>query len=318
MPAGLRIEYADGGRPLEITAGMKGLKYVGSFWNGGPASLSLGELNPAFPTYMTPYESYRYIGSWVNGQIQYLTGYSVSGNTITQSFGGNNQSGGAFAASVWQIDQSSPRSGLFIANSSDFTSIGNNLALGLCVFRGWVTINGSWTPPIPAGATGVTVFVKFNNTGVTLLYTGGAITCWGNSDMDSNPASVDVKVVVFVAGIEPTPHRGGLNMWNAAGRCTFSSANRPFITYGGTIPLTVGDQSTGGGMVQLCSTGAGFHGRDHGDTGWTKGLGFTMGDGFARVGWANLIHKDTEWYGANRTDYYVPGITVPVIPDIYI
>lgn len=65
------------------------------------------------------------------------------------------------------------------------------------------------------------------------------------------------KVVVFVTGVEPTPQQGGLNMWNSKGECTFSSGNRPFITYGKIVQLVVGGVSTDGGMVQLCGSGGG-------------------------------------------------------------
>ncbi len=319
MPAGLYIDFNDGGPPMVITAGMKGLKYVGSFYNGGPTTVYMPELNPAFPTYMMPYVGYRFIGKWVNGQVQILTGFNINGSNVTQLYGGNNQSGGSFAASVWQVDQTTPKSGLYISDSSDFTAFGNNLALGLCVYRGVVTINGSWTPPIPAGATGVTVFVKFNDNSKTLLYEGGAITCWNNqSGVDPAYQTVTAKVVIFAAGIEPTPQRGGLNMWNAAGRCTFSSGNRPFITYGGQLSINMNDQNTGGGMVQLCSTGWGFHSNDRGNTAWTKGMGLTMGNNTARAGWANLINKDTDWYSADYIEPHPNGFYLHIIPDIYI
>ena len=317
MPAGLHIEYADGGPDMNILAGMRGLKYVGSLYNGGAFSVNMPDLNPSFPTYMTPYDAFRFVGHPVNGQIEYITGFSVNGTTFSQNVGGNT-GGGAFAASVWQIDQSNPKSGLLIADTSDFTSIGNGKALGFCVFSGTVTINGAWTPPVPAGGVGVTVFVKFNNAGVTLHYNGVQVTCWANTPQDAYQTSVVAKVVVFVAGIEPTPQQGGLNMWNSKGECTFSSGNRPFITYGKTVSIGVGGSSTGGGMVQLCGTGGGRYARDQGNTQWTKGLGVTMGVDSVAVGWAYQITKDTDWYGENKVDYYVPGISVPVIPDIYV
>ncbi|EDE6094635.1 hypothetical protein BXG97_23170 [Salmonella enterica subsp. enterica serovar Enteritidis] len=161
--------------------------------------------------------------------------------------------------------------------------------------------------------------MKFNDNSKTLLYEGGAITCWNNvGDIDSVAQSVTAKVVIFAAGIEPTPQRGGLNMWNAAGRCTFSSGNRPFITYGGQIPINMADQNTGGGMVQLCSTGWGFNAHDNGNTAWTKGMGLTMGNNTARAGYANLIHKDTDWYASSSIEPHPTGFYVHVIPDIYI
>lgn len=318
MPAGLHIEYPDGGPDMNIISGMRGLKYVGSFASGGSASKVFPDLIPDYPTYLMPYSAFRFIGSWVNGQIMLLSGYTVSGQTVTQRYGGNNTSGGSFPGTVWQVDQSNPKSGLLVADTSDFTAISNRTALGFCVFRGTVTINGSWTPPIPAGAIGVTVFAKFNSPGSTLLYTGGAVTSWGNNGDDTRRPAVTAKIVIFATGIEPTPQQGGLNMWNAKGQCTFSSGNRPFITYGKTVKLTVGNQPTDGDMVQLCCTGAGNRGQDRGNTQWTKGFGVSMGDGYVRAGWANEISKDTDYYAADSTTYYVPGFSVLLIPDIYV
>lgn len=318
MPAGLHIEYPDGGPSMDITAGMRGLKYVGSFASGGSASKTFPDMVDRATAYLMPFSAYRTIGNWTNGQIQLLNGYTVSGQTVTQQYGGNNTSGGAFPGSVWQIDQSTAKSGLLISDSSDFTSISNSLALGFCVFRGEVNINGSWTPPIPTGAIGVTVFAKFNNTGVTLMYTGGAITSWGNNGNDTLRPSVTAKIVIFATGIEPTPQQGGLNMWNAAGKCTFSSGNRPFITYGKTVKISTSSQNTGGDMVQLCCTGTGVHGQDQGNAEWTKNMGVTMGNDIVRAGWGSEIRKNTDYYATDETTYYVPGFSVLRIPDIYV
>ena len=318
MPAGLHIEFPDSGPDMNITAGMRGLMYIGSFSNGGAASKSFPNLIPGYKTYFMPESAFRYIGSWVNGQIMYLTGYSVTGNEVKQNYGGNNQSGGSFAGSVWQIDGSSPNSGLLISDSTDFTAIGNELSLGLCIYRGTVTINGSWTPPIPSGATGVTIFVKFNQPSATLFYNGSSITSWGNAGGDTTRPSVTAKIAIFASGIEPTPQKGGLNMWNSSGRCTFSSANRPFITYGKTIKLNRTNQNTDGGMVQLCCTGAGNFCQDNANIQWTKAFGVSMGSNYATVGWGSEINKDANYYGADEVTYWIPGIEVLTIPDMYI
>ncbi|HGH3373795.1 TPA: DUF6453 family protein [Kluyvera cryocrescens] len=319
MPVGLHIEFADGGPDMNITAGMRGLKYVGSFGDGWGASQTFPEIVPGSAVYLTPYSTYRTIGNWTNGQIQLLNGYSVNGQIVTQQYGGNNWGGGSFHASVWQVDKSSPKSGLLIADSSDFTSISNNLALGFCVFRGVVTINGYWYPPIPPGATGVTVFAKFDNPGATLFYAGGAISSWGNNGTDTYQPAVTAKIVVFASGIEPVPQQGGLNMWNAAGKCTFSSGNRPFITYGRTVGLyATGWSATGGDMVQLCCTGTGVHGQDRGNTEWTKAMGVSMSSGAVSAGWGPEIRKNTDYYPDDQTTFYVPGFSVLAIPDIYV
>lgn len=318
MPTGLHIEFADGGPDMNILAGMRGLKYVGNFGSGGSAAKTFPDMVEGYQTYFMPYAAFRWIGNWVNGQLMLFSGYTVNGKTITQHYGGNNTSGGSFPGTVWQIDGSAPKSGLLISDSSDFTSIGNGSALGFCVYRGEVRINGSWTPPIPAGAVGVTVFAKFDSPGATLLYTGGAITSWGNNGDDTIRPVVTAKIVIFASGIAPIPQQGGLNMWNAAGECTFSSANRPFITYGKVIQLTRTNKPTGGDMVQLCSTGSGSHGQDQGNTKWVKGFGVSMGPDYVMVGWANEISKDTDWYAADETKYFIPGISVLAIPDIYV
>lgn len=319
MPAGLHIEYADGGPDMNILAGMRGLKYVGSFQDGGPASQTFTDIADGASVYLTPYSTYRIIGNWNDGQDQLLTGYSVSGKTVTQQYGGNNWSGGSFPSAVWQVDNSSPKSGLLISDSSDFTSISNGKALGFCVFSGTVTITGTWWPPIPSGAIGVTIFAKFNSGGASLFYSGGAVTSWGNNGDNTFNPSVTAKIVIFVTGIQPTPQQGGLNMWNASGECTFSSANRPFITYGRTVSLNVaGWSDTGGDMVQLCCTGSARYGMDRGNTEWTKYMGVSMSGNSASAGWGPEIRKNTDYYAKDQVIYFVPGFSVLTIPDIYV
>lgn len=303
---------------MNISAGMRGLMYVGAFRDGAEASQTFPGIVAGSAVYLTPYTTYKQIGNWNNGQFQLLKGYSVSGQVVTQQYGGNNFSGGAFPASLWQVDKTSPKSGLLITDSSDFTAISNEKALGACVFRGTVTINGTWQPPIPAGATGVAIFAKFNAAGVTLFYDGSSITSWGNNGDYTYRPAVTAKIVIFATGIKLTPQQGGLNMWNAAGECTFSSASRPFITHGKTVSLTRSWVDTGGDMVQLCCAGWGLHGEDHNDISWTKLMGVSMSGNSVSVGWGPELRTDTGYYGNGEEFFEIPGISVLTIPDVYI
>lgn len=316
MPAGLYVDFNDGGPPMIITAGMRGLIYAGDIPSGGALSVTLPNMKPNLPTYLLPRETFRFDGHPVNGKTVYLTGFSTSGSTLTQyvaGYGGYS----SFAASVWQVDQSSPTSGLYIADCSDFTAIGLATALGFCVFRGTVTIDGSWAPPIPAGATGVCVFAKFSDGSKTLFFDGSTVTCWTNTSDTSYNAAVTAKIVIFVSGIEPTPRKGGLNMWNAAGKCTFSSNNRPFITYGKTVAITNGWLDTGGGLVQLGCYGGYRFGSSSRNQEWTKALGITMSGNSVMIGKAYSISVDTGYNPSTQESFYVPGLYSLVIPDIY-
>lgn len=317
MPAGLYIDFNDGGPPMVITAGMKALIHAGDIPGGAGVSTYLPRLNPAFPTYMIPRETFRFDGHPVNGRIVYLNGFGINGNTVTQIIGGNGTHS-SFSASVWQVDQTVAMAGLFISDSSDFTAIGIDRSVGFCVFRGVVTINGSWNPPIPAGAVGVTIFAKFDASNRTLHYNGSQVTCWVNDVAESVSAAVTAKIVIFVSGIEPTPQQGGLNMWNAAGQCTFSSANRPFITYGKTVPITTNWVDTGGDLVQLGNFGGFRYGSDSRNQEWTKALGITMSGNGVMVGKAHSISVDTGYNSTTYQTYYVSGLSALTIPDIYI
>jgi len=157
MPSGLLIDLNDGGKPMEITAGLRCPTY------GGAISGGIGKVNTATVEGYVSGSNVIFIPTQTvisDEGIFKLDSVSISGANVTQNWSGNSNPGlpkpqrVAFSGTLWQILPISQSSnvGLLVANSTDFTAITTTARLGYCIYKARVTVGTSgWVTPAIEG-----------------------------------------------------------------------------------------------------------------------------------------------------------------------
>ncbi|CZV25725.1 MULTISPECIES: DUF6453 family protein [Enterobacter] len=160
-----------------------------------------------------------------------------------------------FPGSLWQIFPSGQRSGvgLLISNSTDFTSITNATHSGQCIWKGTVNVpTGGWAVPTIAGYD-KSKYIVFGrcNSGNTVDFDGNTVRFFSPpSTNDDAPTTGTIDIVIFASGVAPQPGTG-LNIFNAAGACTFSTTRRPFVYLNQLWTPSKNTVSIGSGYVPL-------------------------------------------------------------------
>lgn len=139
--------------------------------------------------------------------------------------------------------------GIRLQNSTNLTEVTNTGACLRPIWRGEVKINGHWQyPDLGGDRSKYIAFVNWNNPSVGLTsnmyainessYTGdywgiacGQADLTGRYDGLGHERSVDAKVVIFYPA-EPEITPCGINIFNAAGQCSWSSKYTPFLLRG--------------------------------------------------------------------------------------
>lgn len=258
MPNGLYINLNDGGPAMEITAGLR----CPAFANQLPAQwgnqYTINGYVPGSQIVVFPKDCvYRvFRGTNLVPTIGMFSSYSTTGSQITMNTWWSDNWGEArtFASSVWQIYPStiSGTSGLYIQDSSNFLGITDTSSIGYCIFRGTITVNGTWTMPTFDGVDRARYicFAKWSADGITVEFDGNNITACVDKNGDDQAATVSMQIAVFAAA-PPSPAQYGLNFFNAAGQCTFSTAKRPFVYNGFNYNPSWDYQDIGNRFVML-------------------------------------------------------------------
>lgn len=237
MPSGLLIDLRDGGPAMEITAGLRCPSYCGysAGSNGYGSTIPIPGYVSDSVAVFSPHVTANIVpgGTVLVPDIDVMTGVTQSGSNLVFSFWSNyNAKSITYKGNIWQIFPASQSSnvGLYISDSTDFTTISNGSIVGQCIYRGRVTINGSWSPPSVAGFNrqSYAVFGKWSEAGVVVEYDGNVIRAVQERNGANVNASVTMDVVIFATGSAPVPG-DGLNFFNSAGQCTFSTTRRPFV-----------------------------------------------------------------------------------------
>lgn len=260
MAEGIMVDYNDGRPAMIITAGLRAPSYVTSFsgWGQGNNYFSVTTpLNNGSQLIVVPTKP---VHVEVDGGTNVATAVSMS--TISRNgnsgFTINGFTSPSYYASYpnWSgivmeiLPSSSFNQGLFVSNSTDFTSISNVSKLMTCAYSGRVTVNGRMRLPV-----GGIPFGKWDNPNVSVGFDGQDIIVrdisYGGSD--DVPGSVTMDLAIF----NNTPPVGGpgITMTNGQGIVTFSTLKRPFV-YSGTYVISGSNQSIGGDMTLICFTGA--------------------------------------------------------------
>lgn len=233
MPSGLLIDLNDGGPRMEITAGLRCSSFCNYFpgvWDKNTYQIS-GYV-PGSQIVVIPHNSveWQHRDNNVIPTISMLESYSVSGDTITYNTWWSDKWGRkrTFANTVCQILPAQTGQGLLIQDSTDFLSITDSTMVGYCIWRGTVTVNGSWqTPTTNIDRNRYMVFAKWSADGVTVEFDGDRIWACQDRNGEDREASVTMQIAIFASGISPTPGPG-LNFFKN-GQCVFSTTKRPFV-----------------------------------------------------------------------------------------
>lgn len=323
MPSGLLIDLNDGGKPMEITAGLRCPTY------GGAISGGLGNATSASVSGYVSGSSVLFIPSETvisDEGIFKLDSVSISGATVTQNWSGESNPGlpkpqrVAFSGTLWQILPVSQSSnvGLLIASSTDFSSITTASSVGMCIYKARVSVGTSgWNTPAITGfdRSKYLVCCKWDSP-YTLDYNGSRLMFLNDgSNISDQPMTGTVDVIIFAGGMAPVPANPGLNIYNAAGQCTFSTAKRPFVFMGNNLtPSTTAQTIPGGGYVPVGRFGLRVPGYAAGERINHYHYGLVMQGGALRVGRGAYVG----WASQQLANQGVTPIQLPVIPDMYV
>lgn len=323
MPSGLLIDLNDGGKPMEITAGLRCPSFGGAIVGG------VGKVNTVSVSGYVSGSNILFIPSETvisDIGIFKLDSVTISGASITQNWSGASTSGlptpqrVAFSGTLWQILPVSQGSnvGLLVQSSTDFTAITTAANVGVCIYAARVTVGTSgWTTPAIAGydRNKYLVCCKWDSP-YTLDYNGSRLLFLNDgSNITDQPMSGTVDVVIFSGGVAPSPANPGLNIYNSAGQCTFSTAKRPFVYLGTNItPSKTAQSVSGGGYIPVGRFGLRVPSYSSGDRVYHYHYGLIMQEGNIRVGRGAYVG----WSAYALADEGVTPISLPVIPDMYV
>lgn len=243
-----------------------------------------------------------------------LSGYSVSGNTITLNtwWSDNWTRSRTFSSSIWQILPAVSGAGMLIQDSTDFMSITDATMSGYCVWRGTVTFTGTWSTP----ATNISrdqymVFARWSASGVVIDFDGYTITAVTERDGDDAKATVTMQIAIFASGVAPTPGTG-LNIFKNS-TCVFSTTKRPFIYRNQKLTPSWTDANIGNSMVLLGRWG--FDSSTNGGWDYLKWAGLVMVGNSVRCGKGKVSATWTDRYPIQTRR--LTSLSIPYIDAMY-
>ncbi|WP_405125390.1 DUF6453 family protein (plasmid) [Pseudomonas marginalis] len=322
MPRGLLIDLNDGGKPMEITANLRCPSFGVEFDEAvnQPLSKTIPNFYTGSDVIFLPKQTV-YINSLTSSgvpNLYVLTSVTNNGPTVTQTVKKSNESSvnHTFAGSAWQIFPASTggrTAGLLISNSTDFLSITDATQVGVCIWKGTVTIpTGGWSTPAIAGydRSKYLIFAKWDSS-VVIDYDGSTVRAFNVTDADDSPGTATLNIVIFASGVAPTPGTG-LNIFNAAGKCVFSTTRRPFIFDGSMWTPTFTPTPLGGRYIMLGRYGL-YSSLSNGRYN-IKTVGLRMSGGAVSC----IRGKYIGWNDIQLINNTLTSVKVPVLPDMYL
>ncbi|EMI3953047.1 MULTISPECIES: DUF6453 family protein [Enterobacter cloacae complex] len=321
MPTGLLIDLNDGGKRMEITAGLRCPSFGANFDSGyqkakyADVSGYVSGAQVLFIPHATAYLD--------SGLLHKMNSVTISGGRVTQNSTmkdvsiSERESTYTFPGSLWQIFPSGQRSGvgLLISNSTDFTSITNATQSGQCIWKGTVNVpTGGWAVPTIAGYD-KSKYIVFGrcNSGNTVDFDGNTVRFFSPpSTNDDAPTTGTIDIVIFASGVAPQPG-AGLNIFNAAGVCTFSTTRRPFVYLNQLWTPSKNAVSIGSGYVPLGRFGLMAH--EVNGMYVYRMFGIKIQNGSASVQGGKYLGRERYAIFGNDT---VTPLNLPVLPDMYV
>lgn len=311
MAQGIYIDLNDGRKPMTITAGMRALNFAGNF------NVSSGGFSKTFPIQGNEGASRFLIPN--NGaysfeldrgvEIYYINGFSSTTSSGTISIGYENGYSNRitqFSGTVVEVLRASTGQGIYVADSTDFTSITTTDRLLVCKFAQRISFTNTYTLPI----YGIP-FGKWSNPGVSVEYNGSnqlICTNINTEDTGDTPGSVTMDLIIFQM-VAPTPGPG-LNIFNSNGICTLSTLTRPLVV-SGFINLSGSNQYIGESYFPILRCG--FNTRAIRAYKELRNKGIVMSNGYVRSGTGSRIVR---YEIGNRPDVTI-STPLPYLPDMY-
>lgn len=311
MAQGIYIDLKDGRNPMTITAGMRALNFAGNF------NVSSGGFSKSFPIqgnegasrFLLPNNGAYSFELDRGVEVYYITGFSSTASSGTISIGYENGYPDRitqFSGTVVEVLRASTGQGLYVADSTDFTSITTTDRLLVCKFAQTISFHDSYTLPI----YGIP-FGRWDNSGVSVEYDGSSrlmCTNINTNDTGHTPGSVTMDLVIFQM-VAPVPGPG-LNIFNHNGACTLSTVTRPLVV-SGFISLSGINQFIGDSYFPILRCG--FNTRAIPAYKELRNKGVVMSGGYVRSGTGSRIVR---YEIGNRPDVTIPT-PLPYLPNMY-
>lgn len=311
MAQGIYIDLKDGRNPMTITSGMRALNFAGNF------NVSSGGFSKSFPIngnegasrFLLPNNGAYSFELDRGVEVYYITGFSSTASSGTISIGYENgypDRVTQFSGTVVEVLRASTGQGLYVADSTDFTSITTTDRLLVCKFAKTISFHDSYTLPI----YGIP-FGKWDNPGVSVEYDGvNRLICTNinTDDTGHTPGSVTMDLVIFQM-VAPVPGPG-LNIFNDRGACTLSTVTRPLVV-SGFISLSGSNQYIGDSYFPILRCG--FNTRAIPAYKELRNKGVVMSGGYVRSGTGSRIVR---YEIGNRPDVTIPT-PLPYLPNMY-
>lgn len=311
MAQGIYIDLKDGRNPMTITAGMRALNFAGNF------NVSSGGFSKSFPIqgnegasrFLLPNNGAYSFELDRGVEVYYIKGFSSTESSGTISIGSENgypDRVTQFSGTVVEVLRASTGQGIYVADSSDFTSITTTDRLLVCKFAQTISFHDSYTLPI----YGIP-FGRWDNPGVSVEYDGvNRLICTNinTNDTGHTPGSVTMDLVIFQM-VAPVPGPG-LNIFNRNGACTLSTVTRPLVV-SGFISLSESNQYIGDSYFPILRCG--FNTRAIPAYKELRNKGVVMSGGYVRSGTGSRIVR---YEIGNRPDVTIPT-PLPYLPNMY-
>lgn len=311
MAQGIYIDLKDGRNPMTITAGMRALNFAGNF------NVSSGGFSKSFPIqgnegasrFLLPNNGAYSFELDRGVEVYYIKGFSSTASSGTISIGSENgypDRVTQFSGTVVEVLRASTGQGIYVADSTDFTSITTTDRLLVCKFAQTISFRDSYTLPI----YGIP-FGRWDNSGVSVEYDGvNRLICTNinTNDTGHTPGSVTMDLVIFQM-VAPVPGPG-LNIFNRNGACTLSTVTRPLVV-SGFISLSGSNQYIGDSYFPILRCG--FNTRAIPAYKELRNKGVVMSGGYVRSGTGSRIVR---YEIGNRPDVTIPT-PLPYLPNMY-
>ncbi|QGH76725.1 hypothetical protein [Escherichia phage BEK3] len=311
MAQGIYIDLNDGRKPMTITAGMRALNFAGNFnvSSGGFSKTFSIQGNEGASRFLIPNNGAYSFELDRGVEIYYINGFSSTESSGTISIGYENGYSDRitqFSGTVVEVLRASAGQGIYVANSTDFTSITTTDRLLVCKFAQSISFTDTYTLPI----YGIP-FGKWSNSGVSVEYNGSnqlICTNINTEDTGDTPGSVTMDLIIFQM-VAPTPGPG-LNIFNSNGACTLSTVTRPLVV-SGFINLSGSNQYIGDSYFPILRCG--FNTRAIPAYKELRNKGIVMSNGYVRSGTGSRIVR---YEIGNRPDVTI-STPLPYLPDMY-
>lgn len=311
MAQGIYIDLKDGRNPMTITAGMRALNFAGNF------NVSSGGFSKSFPIqgsegasrFLLPNNGAYSFELDRGVEVYYIKGFSSTASSGTISIGSENgypDRVTQFSGTVVEVLRASTGQGIYVADSTDFTSITTTDRLLVCKFAQTISFHDSYTLPI----YGIP-FGRWDNSGVSVEYDGvNRLICTNinTNDTGHTPGSVTMDLVIFQM-VAPVPGPG-LNIFNSNGACTLSTVTRPLVV-SGFLSLSGSNQYIGDSYFPILRCG--FNTRAIPAYKELRNKGVVMSGGYVRSGTGSRIVR---YEIGNRPDVTIPT-PLPYLPNMY-